>query len=465
MNTNTKKLPRILIAATKSGSGKTMFTCGLLQLLKNRGLDPAAFKCGPDYIDPMFHRSVMGLSSGNLDTFFCSHEQVRSILASCEKESAVIEGVMGIYDGLGGICTEASCYDVAAAADTPVLLVADAYGSGRTVISMLKGILEDDKKHLIKGIVLNRVSSAFYSRIAPQAEDELHKAGFDVRLLGFLPKLKSISITGRRLGLMLPEEIDGLQQQFNDLAAAISEYCDIDGILSVMLSAPELTALPSRRPKQTGEKLRLAVAHDEAFCFFYRENLQLFESFGIELVPFSPVHDRLLPDNIHGLLLGGGYPELLLDELERNTSMRESIRLAINNGLPSLAECGGFMYLHEFITDATGNARSMVGVIPGTCTDSGHLTRFGYVTLNTKQTAGKINDLAKALDRMKGHEFHYFDSSNNGCDIMLTKPCSSMSWNGMHTGSDHIWGFPHLYYASNPEFVRIFSEVMRNGRK
>lgn len=459
-----------MIAAPKSGSGKTMFTCGLLNLLKRSGLDVTSFKCGPDYIDPMFHKRVLGIYGGNLDTFFCSHDKVRNILGRCGHEYAVIEGVMGIYDGLGGLLLEGSSYDVAAASNTPIVLVVDALGAGRTLLSTIKGILADDDNRLIKGIILNKVSSSFYGRLKELVEKGLEDSGFDVKVLGYLPKLSDVSVDSRHLGLMMPGEVEQIREKIDLLSDSISKYCDVEGLISVMEGAEDMAAEGSSAygdveddPNNKGKNVRLAVAMDDAFCFYYKENLELLESLGAELCFFSPLKDEKLPEGAAGLYIGGGYPELHLKELEENESMRRSIKVALESGMPAVAECGGFMYLHESIRDDEGVDRCMVGAIKGGCSRQDHLVRFGYVELDTNDGAAE-GSFAGALKGMRGHEFHYYDTEDNGSDMKVRKAGSDLCWDAMHVGDRQVFGFPHMYFPSAPEFAKEFVKVMTDGR-
>ena len=204
---------------------------------------------------------------------------------------------------------------------------------------------------------------------------------------------------------------------------------------------------------------RIAVAKDEAFCFYYRDNLRMLEHYGAELVFFSPLHDEKLPENIHGLLLGGGYPELYAKQLEENESMRKSIKEALEQQLPSMAECGGFMYLHDTLTDREGTTYQMAGVIPAECQYMGKLVRFGYVEVQLPQGLTEKGTAERPEpEKIKAHEFHYFDSTANGEDCIVTKPVTGRSWKCIHASDDHFWGFPHLYYPSDPKFVKWFLE-------
>ena len=343
-----------MIAAPKSGSGKTIITCGLLKLLKDRGCDVRSYKCGPDYIDPMFHRSVIAVPGGNLDSFFSSDEEITAILSENDCEAAVIEGVMGIYDGITGTAGRGSCYDVASATKTPVVLVMDVKGMGQTMLSLMKGILSDDSLCLIRGVVLNRISSHYYEEISPLIGELLselsEKRGVSVCLLGGIPDSKGIKLESRHLGLMMPEEIADLKDQVGAAAELINHHLDMDLLERIMEGALELPDA-GKEEKDSEPAVTLAVARDEAFCFYYEENLRMLKRCGMKLVEFSPLHDSFLPEEADGLLLGGGYPELHVETLSSNKSMLESIRQAINDGMPSLAECGGFIYLMEDMAD------------------------------------------------------------------------------------------------------------------
>ena len=479
-------LKRVMIAAPRSGSGKTTVTCALLEALKKRGLGPVSFKCGPDYIDPLFHRKVLGIDGRNLDTFFSGTDGVRSILSACGDRYAVIEGVMGLYDGMSASGTQGSSYEVAAAADIPIVLVVDASGIGRTVISLIKGMLCDDTERLIRGVLLNRISAGFYEALRPVLEKELREFREDVRLLGFLPKNKEISIGSRHLGLKLPGEIDDIKKKIEDAASMLEENADVAGIISIMEesgtgkdttcagtvkdAAGTATAPHPQRsvPGVTSalhkdrRELTLAVAYDDAFCFYYRDNLELFEKHGVRIRFFSPLTDRELPAQTDGLLLGGGYPENHLGQLSRNTSMLASVREALDRGVPSLAECGGFMYLHKTITDQDGNAYEMVGAVDGDCCYTGRLVRFGYMEIEAVQEEGAKDPMIRALAGMRGHEFHYFDSTCNGNACVAAKPYGNRKWECMVFRNNGIWGFPHFYYHSDPAFIEAFIKRMRS---
>ncbi len=459
------RIDRVMIAAPASGSGKTIFTCGLLSLLKEQNRDPASFKCGPDYIDPMFHRDVLGLEGGNLDPFFSDGEKMRSMIASAGHSTAVLEGAMGIYDGIAGRINEGSCYDVACSTGTPIVLLVNAKGMGSTVISIIKGLLYDDTEMLIRGIVLNRISEHFYKTLSPLIEDMLDtvskERGTECRLLGGIPDSGNVTLGTRHLGLVMPDEYGDLESKISAFREMIRSHMDIDALYRIMENAEPIVTGSEHISAYAGETLKIAVARDEAFRFCYKENISELGRHGIEPVYFSPIHDSTIPEGVSALMLMGGYPELYAKQLSMNTSMRRSIRSAVESGMPSIAECGGFMYLLDSLITDDGIAYPMTGLVRGSCHNTGRLGRFGYITVTGKEDD---KSLLSGLS-IKAHEFHYFDSDNNGDGAVAVKPGSGRNWECMHTGKDHLWGYPHLYYPSCPELVDRFRMAMEGYLK
>lgn len=445
------KIPRILLAAGSSGSGKTLITCGLLEALVERGLKTASFKCGPDYIDPMFHSRVIGTKSRNLDTFFTVPEVTKYLLTRNARdcEVAVMEGVMGFYDGVAGTTTRASAYDLAKVTDTPVILIVNSRGMSVSLAAYVKGFLEYKKDSHIKGVIFNQMSPMLYPRMKKLLEEEL-----GVVVLGYVPKVEDCVIESRHLGLVLPDEIPELKDRLHKLAGVLEETLDIDRILELAGEAPDLLdAKPeSVTDFRLSEPVRIGVAEDEAFCFFYADNFRLLGEMGAEIVPFSPMEDKQLPDDLDGLLLYGGYPELNGKKLEQNTTMKDMIREKLKAGMPCMAECGGFMYLHEEMEGMDGNFYQMAGVIPGKAYRTPKLSRFGYVTLTQKKPALGMEDFGE----IPAHEFHYFDSENCGEDFHAAKPESKRGWDCIHGTDTMLAGFPHLYYYGNPEVPKAF---------
>lgn len=438
-----------MLAANKSGSGKTTITCGLLGALKERGLNPCSFKCGPDYIDPMFHRNVLGIPSGNLDTFFTEDDVTRELFKNeFSGDIAVIEGVMGLFDGIGGVELTGSSYDLARVLKTPIILVIDAKGAGRSVLAEIRGFLDYDSEHLIKGVILNRTSKAFGAKLADLIEEELH-----IKCFGTVAEEKNVELSSRHLGLYLPQEIDDINKKLEKQKNLVLDGVDIDGIIELSKTVPEIKAASKifvQPSKVSDNKLRLGVARDEAFCFYYRENLAMLQARGVELVEFSPLRDHHLPENISGILLGGGYPENYLSALQGNTQIKAEIKKAMDRGIPMLAECGGFMYLLDNIKNEQDKTYNMIGAINGSAYWTGKLVRFGYVTIE-----------AEGFE-IKGHEFHYYDTDNNGSSFTAKKPTGNRSWQCIHKVGPSYIGFPHLYYPSAPVFVDKFVEAMKN---
>lgn len=450
--------PRFMLAACASGSGKTMITCGILRALKRRGFEVSSFKCGPDYIDPMFHSRMLHTSSRNLDTFFTGREMTRYLFArGAEKtDISVMEGVMGYYDGMGLTSTAASSSDLAEVTETPVLLIVNVRGMSLSAAALIKGFLTYKTPSRIRGVILNQASGMVYKELAGQIEKELH-----IPVFGYVPKVPELTLESRHLGLVMPDEVDGLNEKLDLLAEKLEETLDIDGILELAASAPEICGKAPEyleRVLKSAGKIReacpvIAVARDEAFCFFYEDNLRLLEELGAEIKYFSPIYDKTLPKHTAGILLYGGYPELKAKELSENAAMREEIRKALSGGIPCLAECGGFMYLHEFVEDMEGKAYPMAGIIPGRAYHTGKLGRFGYIGLEAREK-GVLGE-GKAL---KGHEFHYFDSTSCGESFLAKKPNRNRSWTCIHGRENAAMGFPHLYYYSNPAFAAEFLE-------
>ena len=457
-------LPRLMLAAPASGSGKTMITCGLLQAFLERGLDPSAFKCGPDFIDPMFHRKIIGAPSRNLDPFFTDEETTRYLFASHAKEKgiSVMEGVMGYFDGIGGSHIQASSYDLACMTDTPVILILNARGMSLSAVPWIQGFVEYEKKlgsRKIQGGILNQAAAMTYQMLKPLIEKET-----GIKVCGYVPKLQDCQVESRHLGLVTPEEVKGLKERLSRLAHVLEETLDMEQILSIAEEAPdygeEEWKMPEAARKALGESKtlglhpKIAVARDEAFCFYYADNLELLERMGAELVEFSPLKDGKLPEGISGLLLGGGYPELYLKGLSENVEMRLQIRRALQKGLPCLAECGGFMYLHEKMEDLEGGEYPVAGALQGKAFYTGRLSRFGYIALEPEP--GREPQLLSQGEQIRAHEFHYFDSENPGEDYCAQKPLSKRNWKCVHGNQRSALGYPHLYYWSNPAFALKF---------
>lgn len=438
-------MDRIMISGVSSGCGKTTVVCAVLQALVNRGLKTGAFKCGPDYIDPMFHSRIIGAKSANLDLHFFSENTLRFLLAknAAGCDVSVIEGAMGFYDGAGLTTWKTSAYELALVTKTPVVLVVNARGAALSVLAVIEGFLRFRPESGIRGVILNQCTAMTYASLSAAIEER-----FGIRCFGFLPRLDECVLESRHLGLVTAGEIRDLREKMQTLAAQAEKTLDIDALLALAHEAEPLDYTPAVLPKK--EKIRLAVARDNAFCFYYYEDsLDAVREMGGELVPFSPITDGALPENIDGLYLGGGYPELYAKELGENASMRASVRAALERGVPCIAECGGFMYLTEAIGD-----EPMAGFLPGTCFDTGKLTRFGYVTLRAK----KDNLLCRAGGEIAAHEFHHWDCTCPGDAFAAEKP-TGRRWE-CAVASDTLYaGYPHFHFYSNLEFLYSFYDA------
>lgn len=482
-------IPRLLLTAPASGSGKTVITSGLLALFSKMGLSCVSFKCGPDYIDPMFHRYVLGIPGSNLDSFFLDEDGVRQLFEerSADHELALIEGVMGYYDGVAGTSFQASSYEIARITDTPAILVVDAKKSSRSVSALIKGFLEYQKDSRIVGVILNRTSPMMTERLRPLIEE------LGVKLIGAVPECPEAQLESRHLGLTLPNEQKKLRVRMGALADRLEQCLDIPKLLA-LAGIAEDQDLNDHEKKETNKKnekngyvstRRIGVAQDEVFCFYYQENLEFLRQNGWEIVTFSPLHDQKIPENLDALLLGGGYPELYARELSENKSMLQSIRIAGTDQtkkIKILAECGGFLYLHRTLEDPEGKKWQMVGLLDADAFRTKKLSRFGYITLKTNQTnpallPDQMSDQmeSKNLDEtengkhkektergendrvaIRGHEFHYWDSTDPGTALLAEKPLSSRNWACMHVSDRMIAGFPHLYYRSDPDWILNF---------
>ena len=444
-------LPRILITAPKSGAGKTTLTCALMGALRERGLRMLACKCGPDYVDPTFHERLGAVRRLNLDAFFQSETLMRDLLAHAGRDCdiACIEGAMGYYDGVG-TTTKASAWDVARITESGALLVLDARGACASLAAQVLGFVAMRTPSHVAGVVLDHASAALADKVAPVIEREC-----GVPVLGHLPHDEAIALPSRHLGLVLAQDLPDLDEKLARLATLAQDCLDIDAILALAQAAPQLSSngawpLPPCLDAHESAPV-IAVARDEAFCFYYAEELELLEDLGAELAFFSPLRDENLPEQASGLFLGGGYPELHARELSSNAAMREAMRAAPAQGMPTIAECGGFLYLLERLTDDDGTAWPLVGACPGGAERKPH-GRFGYIELET-QGAGLLGPAGTAL---RGHEFHRWEADDTGTDLLARKPESERFWYAGHHTPSLYAGFPHLYLPGSVVVARRF---------
>lgn len=440
---------KIVIAGTSSGVGKTTVTLGIMAALVKKGLKVQGFKCGPDYIDPAYHTAVTGRVSRTLDSWMLSKETVQDIFVhgSREADISIIEGMMGLYDGRSALSDEGSTAEISGITKTPVLLVVDCDKMARSTAAMVKGYQCFDPNVKIAGIIANNVGSEGHYRLIKEAVE----AECGVPVIGFLPKDGQISMPERHLGLVPSTENDILDPLFEKLAELVERTIDLDLLLDVAVGEQLSITTTIFQSRVEDHLVRIAVAKDKAFHFYYPENLDLLQVYGAECVYFSPLTDAKLPGNIDGLYIGGGFPEEFAAELAQNQSMRKSVRQMIEKGLPTLAECGGFMYLADVIETSNHQDYPMVGVIPGKVRMQNRLTGFGYRTVK----GCPDNFLLANNDQMRGHEFHYstievYGEPHDAYEI------ESIFGSGLegHLAYNVVAGYTHLHFASNPEVVK-----------
>lgn len=464
-----QKTQGVMIAGTGSGCGKTTMICALMKALSNRGIALAPFKCGPDYIDPMLHRHIVGYPSNNLDAFFMEEEVLKEVFHSWKqgREFALVEGVMGFYDGIG-ISSVASSYEVSEQLELPVILVLSVRGMSATIGALIKGMLTY-RPNRIKGVLLNQCSPVLYKKLKSFLEEEI-----GILVLGHLPVDSTITIQERHLGLMTAQEIENLDEIIERLGALGEQYLDLDGILKLghyeknLALSEDKTNLKQKIKEKKKEEITIAVASDEAFCFCYEDNLNYLKEQGGNIEKFSPLWDEELPKGINALYLPGGYPELYGEVLQRNESMRKSILQAIDAGIPVIAECGGYLYLCETLIvdeknkEGQKKAYSMVGVIPQTIEMTGKLNiHFGYITITTNEDGV----FGKKGSCFKGHEFHYSKEAKELKGCRIEKADKSRAWDGVYYTETIYAGYPHFQFRSNKEAIRNYLQKAKEVKE
>lgn len=444
-------MDRVLFAGTGSGTGKTTIVCGFLNEMVKRRFNVVSFKCGPDYIDPMFHRQVLDVPGYNLDSFFLEKDRLlKHFREKCGgKDLAVLEGAMGYYDG-AGFTEKGSAYEIASLTDTPVVLIVNAKGTGNSVCAIVKGFLAYRNDHHIRGVILNRVTERTYLGVKRELEE------MGVVPCGFVSELNDdLIFENRHLGLDFANSGKNLKEKISRLGEAVCKTLEVDKILEIAKEAADFPLdgnLLRGRKGVKGSEISVAVAYDEAFSFLYEENMELLRRYGIRPVFFSPLRDKTLPKDCKGLLLPGGYPESHAGKLSENKAIRCGIKQAVLGGMPVIAECGGYMYLKESMEGTDGGIYPMTGVLRGTARKKEHPVRFGYVTL----LAQKDNMLCKAGERIRAHEFHYWDCEENGDAFTAVPAGNKEAYPCIFAEGNLFAGYPHLYLLSNENVVKNF---------
>ncbi|MCI1999477.1 MAG: cobyrinate a,c-diamide synthase [Clostridia bacterium] len=438
---------RIMFSAPKSGCGKTTITAAVLKALKKSGLNVMSFKCGPDYIDPMFHSRITENECRNLDLFMSDENTVKMIFDKNSKncDFALIEGAMGYYDGLGGSTVNASAYETAVVLNTDTVLIVDGKGSGISLAAEVSGMKNFREDSRIKGIIINRVSKSVFIMLKKCIEKET-----DIEVLGYMPEVKELCFESRYLGLMTPENIKNIDLKIDKLADIAGECIDLDKLKKIAYNPKKISYKEIGIPK-LDENVVIACAKDRSFNFYYEDNIDILKRMGAEIEYFSPLKNEKVPENADGLLIGGGYPELYAEKLSSNTDTIKSINSAVNKKMPIIAECGGYMYTCRCIEN-NGRKFKMADIFDIDVWKTKRLGRFGYISLTSKNDSlfGKCGTV------LRGHEFHYFDSSDNGNGFSAVKPISGKSWYCGHLSKYIYAGFPHLYFYSNIDAVYCF---------
>lgn len=452
-----KKFPRLIIAATQSGAGKTTITCGIIAALKKRGLKVQSYKVGPDYIDTGFHAIAAGRPAQNLDSWLVGKNKLAEIFYSTATDAdiAIIEGVMGLYDGgRGGISSTA---EIAKLLDAPVILVIDAKSAGTSVAATALGFREYDKDVKLAGVILNRIGSATHEKIIVDALNEI-----DIKCFGAIKRDNEMVMPSRHLGLVQAAE-NNFSDVVEKLGEKISAQINLDELLNLAFNCQPFD-VKKILSQATSHKLpaKIGVAADEAFTFYYAESLRELEKLGAEIIFFSPLHDEHLP-KVDGLILGGGYPENFAAQLERNKKIRAEIKRAADNGLPIFAECGGYMYLMDALTNFDGKIFEMCGVIPTQAVMTDKLQMVGYVDATLERDCV----IGKRGDKFHAHEFHFSkevgDVTNKifHCEKLRT----GEKYFAGYSNENVVASYLHVNFAGCPSLVsNLLLSALRFGK-
>jgi cobyrinic acid a,c-diamide synthase len=458
-----RTFPRLVIAGTHSGVGKTSTVLGILGALRNRGARVQGFKVGPDFIDPMYHREVTGAASYNLDAWLMGQDGVRRAFARAAPADgvAIIEGVMGMFDGRA-TGPDGSTAEVAALLRSPVLLVIDVGGMSRSAAALVQGYARFDPDVRVAGVVLNRVGGPRHYQLVKTAIEE--QAG--VAVWGYLPWDDALVLPERHLGLVPVGEDTAFQRVCAELGTAAERTIDVAAILTAAHGAPALGVSTMAEPEASAMRARIGVARDAAFNFYYDANLQWLRHWGAEVVEFSPLGDRELPADVDGLYLGGGYPEVFAKGLSENATMMTSLRRVHQAGMPIYAECGGLMYLVEAIQDAAGARYAMVGVLPGICRLTDRLQNFGYKEV----VSLRDSLLGEAGLRTRGHEFHYsvWEGRPAGSSLYQTRSSQGDESAEGYSVENLTASYVHLHFDACPHVPRSLvrkAEAFRRQRQ
>lgn len=435
-----------MLAGVSSNVGKTTVTMGIMSALCKRSCPVVPFKTGPDYIDPMFHTFVTGKKSTNLDTWMVDPETIRALFYHklSQDSVAVIEGVMGLYDGHGLENDVGSSAYLSKVVDVPVFLIIDGRGMSKSAAAMVKGYVDFDPETRIAGVIINKISSESHYQLLK----EMIETCVGVPCVGYFPNCPDIVMNSRHLGLIPVDELQGLREQVEKAAALAEEHIDLDRMLELSRKAeiPAVKEDPFEANAGAYSGLTIGYAKDKAFSFYYEDNFNALRKLGVKLVPFSPLEDVALPEGLDGLYIGGGFPEMFGKDLERNHSFRQSVLEALEAGLPCFAECGGLMYLTENMEMLDGEKHRAVGFFKAATQMTKRLQRFGYIDIETTIHGTPM--------RTKGHEFHHslvYEKEPIPTLYQITK--GERKWTCGFYRKNTLAGYPHIHFYSNPQFL------------
>ncbi len=444
------KKSSFILAGTNSGCGKTTLTIGLMGLLKSLGKTISPFKTGPDYIDPLFHSKVLGVNSYNLDSYLLSEPTLKYLYQKHSKntEISIVEGVMGMYDGMGNRAV-GSTHELSNILDLPVVLVVNCKGLYQSVAAIVKGFADFSPTANIKGVILNHVQSEGSYRFLKQIIEKENQ----VTCIGYLPEDKTLTLESRHLGLVQAQEVEDLDAKIDQLVSVLKQTIDVDTLLEI--TQVEEPAMPNfALPELDLSDLNIAVASDKAFSFYYQDNLELLKELGARLHFFSPLSDTALPSPCNCLYMGGGYPEVFAAELSNNRLMLDAIHTAANKGLPIYAECGGLMYLCQNIINLDGTQSKFAGVFNASVQMTERLQRFGYAKLSYKNTETKCHEFHRSTivaDDKRNYSLHY----------QLRKPERNKQWQCGFKTNNTLGAYAHIHFYSDFNFFKQIVQLWK----
>ena len=453
----------LMIAGVSSGSGKTTLTIGLMRALKNRGINVAAFKAGPDYIDPMFHRLATQGISYNLPSWMVEDDMLKHLYEkrSFGHEISIVEGVMGYFDGHSFKTTHGSSAHLAEVLEIGVVIIMDASSMALTAAAIIEGLMNFHKPNQIRGVIFNKVKSPGHFELLKNAV-ETH---LEITCYGYLKPCNGVQLESRHLGLIQAQEDHEIENKIEMMAALVEETVDLDRLFNDYKNAVDQSKIVaydgngsplnqeslSRIKSELGKKsaLRIGYAYDDAFSFYYDENLEMLREVGATLIPFSPIADREIPDSVDALYIGGGYPEVFAKELMENRPMRASIKVRAQAGMPIYAECGGLMYLMNAIENSAGDIYEMVGFFEGLSKMTDRLQHFGHVDATLQMS---INDENFVIP-YRGHEFHHSIVIASEVEMAITVNGKKDTWQCGYHAHNVLGTYVHNHFYSNLSFL------------